>query len=104
VGPYGAPGLAVASAAAGAVDAGILLFYLRRQVSWKPLLLRLGLVVAGAAVMGGAVWGASRALSGAPVFVAVLVPVGVGLAVYGGFARATPLWRLVRRPTNESDA
>ena len=103
VGPFGSPGLAFASAAAGAVDAGILLFFLRRYVSWGPLLPRLGLIVGGTAIMATAVWGVARALPGSSALVATLVPTFVGLAVYGLFVRMTPLWKLVRRPGQEAD-
>ncbi len=103
VGPFGAPGLAFASAVAGAVDAAILLFFLRRHVSWGPLLPRLGLVVGGTAVMAGAVWGFGRVLPGASPVVAVLVPTLVGLAVYGLFVRSTRLWRVLRHANREGD-
>ncbi len=104
VGPYGAPGLAFASAAAGAVDAVILLFFLRRHVAWEPLLPRLALIVGGAAIMGGAVWAVGRALAGSSPVVAALVPTAAGLAVYGLFVRLTPLWRLLRRSGEDVSA
>lgn len=102
VGPYGAPGLAFASAAAGAVDAAILLFFLRRYVSWRPLLSRLGLVAGGAVVMAAAVWGLHRLLPGTSAIVAALVPTLAGLVVYGLFVRMTPLWKVVRRSGSET--
>ncbi len=101
VGPYGAPGLAFASAAAGAVDAGILLFFLRRYVSWRPLVPRLGLVVVGTLVMAAAVWGVRRLVPDASPVAAALAPTAAGLVVYGAFARLTPLWQLVRRSPDD---
>jgi hypothetical protein len=83
------------------VDAAILLFFLRRHVAWGPLLPRLALIAGGAATMGGAVWGAARALASSSPAVAALVPTAVGLAVYGVFVRLTPLWKLLRRSGEE---
>ncbi len=103
VGPLGAPGLALASAVAGAVDAAILFVFLRRQVEWRELVARLAWIVVGAAIMGAAVLGTREALREAPLAVAVIVPTLVGLAVYGVFVRLTPLWRLVRRSTQAGD-
>ncbi len=97
VGPLGAPGLALASAVAGAVDAAILLLFLRRAVSWRDLVPRLAWVGGGTLVMGGAVWCVARALSNRSPVWAVLVPLAGGLLAYGGFVRITPLWRLLRR-------
>lgn len=97
VGPLGAPGLALASAIAGAVDAAILFLFLRRHIAWQGLATKLAWIAAGAAAMGVAVWGAREALVAAPTAVGVLVPTCVGLCVYGAFVRVTPLWSLVRR-------
>ncbi len=104
VGPYGAPGLAFASAASGAVDAGILLFFLRRRVAWRPLWRHLVLIACGSAAMGAGVWAVRRALTQAGMVAAVLVPIAAGLLLYAAFVRATPLWRLVRRTAGEADA
>ncbi len=97
VGPLGATGLALASAAAGVVDAAILLVFLRREVAWSALARRLGLIVGGTALMAVAVWLAREVSRGAGSAAEVLLPTLAGLAVYGLFVRVTPLWGLVRR-------
>jgi len=102
VGPMGASGLALASAVAGVVDAAILFAFLRHHVVWRSLFTRLGLVAAGAAIMGAAVWAIRSVLPTTSAVVVALVPVAVGLVVYGGFVRLTPLWRLVRRAGDDT--
>jgi putative peptidoglycan lipid II flippase len=106
VGPLGAPGLALASAVAGAVDAAILFLFLRRLVCWRTLFPRLALIAGGTLAMGGAVWLVAHAVRDASPVLSVLAPLAVGLLTYGAFARATPLWRLLRRsePAPESTA
>jgi putative peptidoglycan lipid II flippase len=97
VGPMKAGGLALATAAAGLVNAAVLLFLLREWTRWGPLARRCGLVLSGTAGMAAVVWGVRRLLDAAPAAVATLVPVVVGIAVYALFVRSTSLWRLARR-------
>jgi putative peptidoglycan lipid II flippase len=103
VGPLGAPGLALASAIAGAVDAVVLFVFLRRYVSWRPLVSRLAFIGGGTLLMGGAVWSVGRALPDSSPLLVVFVPMLVGLLAYGLFVRATPLWRLLRRSELAAD-
>lgn len=97
VGPMQEGGLALATAAAGIVNAAILVGLLRHRTPWGPLLRRLGLILIGTAVMAIAVIAAQTALRSAPLIVRVLVPIGTGLVVFGGYVRFTRLWALVRR-------
>ena len=103
VGPLGAPGLALASAIAGAVDAAVLFVFLRRYVSWRPLAPRLAFIGGGTLLMAGAVVCVGWALPDASPLVVVFVPMLVGLLAYGLFVRATPLWRLLRRSEPTAD-
>lgn len=103
VGPLGARGLALATAAAGTVNATVLLVLLRSKTSWKSALPRIGLIALGSATMGALVWVARATLAQASTLIRVGATTGVGLAFYAGFVRATPLWRLVKelaRPEN----
>ncbi|MEN6369531.1 MAG: oligosaccharide flippase family protein, partial [Thermotogota bacterium] len=97
VGPLGAPGLALASAVAGAVDATILLAFLRRHVSWGPLGPRLLLIAGGTLLMGGAAFAIQSATRTTPLAVRVFAPIFAGILVYALFVRLTGLWGLVRR-------
>lgn len=103
VGPLGAPGLALASAAAGAVDAAILFVFLRSYVEWRGLASRLAWIVVGAAIMGAAVWGTREVVRGAAPVIAVLIPTLVGIGVFGAFVRVTPLWGLLLRSARGGD-
>jgi putative peptidoglycan lipid II flippase len=97
VGPMKAEGLALATAAAGLVNAGVLLFLLRDWVDGFHLARRLALVLLGTAGMAAVVWAVRRILDSASTTVVALVPVVVGIAVYFAFVRATSLWHLARR-------
>ncbi|MCX6093529.1 MAG: murein biosynthesis integral membrane protein MurJ [Candidatus Bipolaricaulota bacterium] len=102
VGPLGAPGLALASAVAGAVDAAILLVFLRRRVSWGPLRPRLLLIAGGTLLMGGAVFGIQSVARAAPLAVRVFAPILAGILVYALCVRLTELWELVHRRSTDA--
>jgi putative peptidoglycan lipid II flippase len=90
-------GLALATALAGFVNAGVLLFFLRAWTPWRALVRRIGLVALGTAGMSAVVWGCQRLLDPAPLVVATLGPAVGGIVTYALFIRCTGLWRLVRR-------
>ncbi|MEW5825226.1 MAG: murein biosynthesis integral membrane protein MurJ [Candidatus Bipolaricaulota bacterium] len=107
VGPLGARGLALATAAAGAVNAAVLLVLLRGRISWRHAPLRVGLIAAGTLAMCGAVVAVRAALSSSSPAILVLATTATGLAVYAAFVRVTPLWHLVRavaRPDRAASA
>ena len=96
VGPLREAGLALATAAAGLVNAGVLFFSLRRSVDWsRRLPMHLAKVGGGSAILAGLVYGARRLVGDVPPAVAVVVPTLVGMAFYGLYARVSGLWGLI---------
>lgn len=97
VGPMQEAGLALATAVAGAVNAGILLFFLRRSIRWtRALWSPLARIAIGSAVLGGVTFGSRAFLGDSPPWLAVAVPTTVGLAFYLLFVRFSGLYGLVR--------
>lgn len=88
---WGTFGLALATGIAGWVDAvflGTLLW--RRIQGWIPWS-QLSLVLLGSAAMGFCVWAINAFAAPLGPWGQVLLGVGLGVVVYGGFARATGL-------------
>jgi len=96
VGPLREAGLALATAAAGLVNAAVLLFFLRATVRWDRRLARtLGTVVLGVALLAGVAYGTRRLFGDGSPAVAVAVPTVAGVLFYALYARLTGLWTLI---------
>jgi len=97
VGPLQETGLALATAAAGLVNAVVLIFFLRRRMDWSRAAARHGPKILGGALLMAAIVFAVRSLVGpAHPALAVFVPTACGMGVLVGVTRLTGLWELVR--------
>ena len=97
VGPLQETGLALATATAGWVSAGLLVLFLRRQVAWDRAFGRHTLpILGGTLLMAAIVFGLRALLGSAHAALVVFVPTGCGVAVLAGITRLTSLWGLVR--------
>lgn len=97
VGPLQEMGLALATAIAGVVNAGVLLLLLRARMPWnRQTARRYGAIAVGTVLLAGAVFGVRQLLGNAGPAVAVFVPAAAGVVVYAAVARFTVLWDLIR--------
>ena len=102
VGPMRESGLALATALAGVLNAGTLLFFLRADFAWVGRRGRhLALIVLGTSVMAAAVWGVRR-VSGDHLWWSVIAPTCVGIAVFSVYTWITGLWRLLTVPSDRA--
>ena len=88
-------GLALATAAAGVVNALVLGLFLRDRMRFP--IVRLAWIAMGSGLLFGLTWAMRWALAGAPDAVVVFVPVVVGALAYAAYVRFTPLWTLIGR-------
>lgn len=96
VGPMQEGGLALATAIAGIVNAGMLGLFLRGRIEWnRERAWQLALAGLGTGAMAALVWILRRWVANEGWF-ALAVPTLAGLLFYGAFARGTRLWKLVR--------
>jgi len=102
VGPLRESGLALATSAAGLVNALTLLWFLRSRLgSAHDLLNRLARIALGTALLAATVWGVRVAVGGSP-FLAALIPAFAGMVVYFVYARVAGLWSLLRPENSET--
>ncbi len=97
VGPMQEAGLALATAVAGICNAAMLgvLFFQRGGLS-RDTLIRLAWILGGCALLAGTTLGLKGWMAGQPAGAVVLVPSALGVALYAGYVRLTPLWDVVK--------
>jgi putative peptidoglycan lipid II flippase len=96
VGPMKVGGLALATSIAGAVDALVLAWFLRRYlVAERRVIAQWAKIALGAGLVFVVAWGMGR-LAGGGTWLPVLAPLLAGIAAYGLFARLGGLWGLIR--------
>jgi putative peptidoglycan lipid II flippase len=96
-------GLALATAAAGLVNASILFLLLRPAFGHdRSTAKRVGLAVLGTALMSGVVFGVRTLVSDSGPAIGVFIPTIAGIVVFAGYVRFTGLWNLIRGFGRES--